>query len=311
MKHVCVVAPCYNEEGNVQELYSRLKAVFAPLASRYRFTILFIDNCSRDRTPAILRELAAKDPDTVRVIFNLRNYGHIRSPYYGLIQADGDANVLMASDLQDPPELLPQFLELWEKGNQVVMGVKTESAESALMFAIRKAYYNFINGLTDIQLIKNATGFGLYDKRVIEVLRKVNDPYPYFRGLVPELGFSPATISFHQPTRKRGVTSNNFYRLYDIAMLGITNHSKIPLRLATMAGFALSATSLLIAALYLLAKLVFWSQFSLGTAPILIGFFFFMSVQLFFIGIIGEYIGAIYTQVQNRPLVIERERIGF
>ncbi len=308
-KLISVVTPCYNEEENVRELSSRIRAVFAELPG-YDYEHILIDNASSDATAQILRQMADEDRKT-KVILNTRNFGHIRSPYHGMLQGYGDAIIVMASDLQDPPEMIPDFIRKWEEGFKVVMGVKTKSQESAVMFAIRKAYYGLSGRLSDIKLITNFTGFGLFDQVVIEQIRKIDDPYPYFRGLIADLGYEAAEIPFTQPRRKRGITKNNFYTLYDIAMLGVTNHSKIPLRLATMVGFLLSAVSLLIAVGYLLAKLFFWSQFAMGTAPILIGFFFFMSVQLFFIGMIGEYVGAIHTQVLKRPHVIEKERLNF
>ncbi len=308
-KLISIVTPCYNEEENVRELSQRIQAVFADLPG-YDYEHILIDNASRDRTPLILRQMADEDRRT-KVILNTRNFGHIRSPFHGMLQAAGDAVILMASDLQDPPEMIPQFIREWEQGFKVVMGVKTESEESAAMFAIRKLYYGLSGRLSDIQLVENFTGFGLFDRVVIDKVKQVDDPYPYFRGLIADLGYQAATIPFNQPRRKRGITKNNFYTLYDMAMLGVTNHSKVPLRMATMAGFLLSAISLLIAIGYLLAKLLFWSQFALGTAPILIGFFFFMSVQLFFIGMIGEYVGAIHTQVLKRPHVVEKERLNF
>lgn len=305
---ISVVTPCYNEEGNCDRLYALVKEVFAKLP--YRYEHIFIDNASKDRTPQILKEIAAQDPN-VRVIINARNFGHIRSPVHAILQSSGAATIFMAADLQDPPEMIPTFLKKWEEGYKTVMAVKTQSEETPLMFAIRKLYYEFVSKVSDVRLVKNATGFGLYDKRVIELIREIDDPYPYFRGLVTDLGFEIATVPFLQPARKRGVTANNFYTLYDIAMLGITSYSKVPLRLATMLGFLLSGLSLFTALVYLVAKLLFWNSFQLGLAPIIIGMFIFMSVQLFFIGIIGEYIGFIYTQILKRPLVIEKERIGF
>jgi glycosyltransferase involved in cell wall biosynthesis len=272
--------------------------------------MIFIDNASKDRTSDILREMA-RDDHRVKVILNTRNFGHIRSPYYAILQAHGDAVITMASDFQDPPSLIPDFLKKWEEGFTAVVGVKDSSDESAAMFAVRSAYYRLIGRLADVELVKNATGFGLYDKVVIQTLRRIDDPYPYFRGLLADLGFKRAIITFHQPLRRRGITKNNFYTLYDMAMLGITNHSKVPLRLATMLGFAMSAISFVVAIGYLLAKLLFWYRFPIGLAPLLIAVLFFSSVQLFFIGLLGEYIGAIHTQVQKRPLVIEAERINF
>jgi glycosyltransferase involved in cell wall biosynthesis len=308
-KLISVVTPCYNEEANVRELYQLIKAVFDGLP-RYRYEQIFIDNASRDGTAAVLRELAAADVN-VKVILNARNFGHIRSPYYALLQAQGDAVVGMASDLQDPPELIPAFLERWEQGAQAVMGVKEQSDETLVMYSVRGAYYRLLERIADIQIVRQATGFGLYDRIVIDQLRRLDDPYPYFRGLVAELGYRTATVPYRQPKRRRGITSNNFYSLYDLAMLGIVNHSKVPLRLATIFGFGMALLSFLIAVGYLVAKLVFWNEFSLGLAPILIGFFFLSSVQLAFVGIVGEYIGSIYTQVKKLPLVVERERINW
>lgn len=308
-KLISVVMPCYNEAENVEQAYREVRRIFENLP-QYDYEHIFIDNASTDQTVAILKKMAAEDR-RLKIIVNTRNFGHIRSPYHGILQAGGAAVICLASDLQEPPVLIPEFLEWWEQGFKMVRGVKSQSEESALMFAIRKMYYNFVNRVSDIKLLKNSTGFGLYDRCVIEELRKIDDPYPYFRGLVSDIGFPSHEIEYTQPTRKRGISKNNFYTLYDIAMLGITNHSKVPLRLATMLGFAMAIASFLIAMGYLVAKLIFWDQFSLGTAPLIIGLFFLGSVQLFFIGIIGEYIGAIYTQVQKRPLVVEKERINF
>ena len=308
-KLISVMMPCYNEAENVEQAYREVRRIFENLP-QYDYEHIFIDNASTDQTVDILKRLAVADR-RLKIIVNTRNFGHIRSPYHGILQAGGAAVICLASDLQEPPSLIPEFLKWWEQGFKMVRGVKSQSEESALMFAIRKMYYNFINRVSDIKLLKNSTGFGLYDRCVIEELRKIDDPYPYFRGLVSDIGFPSHEIEYTQPTRKRGISKNNFYTLYDIAMLGITNHSKVPLRLATMLGFAMAIASFLIAMGYLVAKLIFWDQFSLGTAPLIIGLFFLGSVQLFFIGIIGEYIGAIYTQVQKRPLVVEKERINF
>lgn len=309
MKLISVVTPCYNEEENVEEVYNQVKKIFDAIEG-YSYEHIFIDNASCDNTVAILRELAKGDKN-VKVIINTRNFGWICSPHHALLQSNGDAVVLLAADLQDPPAMINDFISSWEEGYKVVLGVKKHSEESSLMFFLRKSYYRFINKLSMIELTDNNTGFGLYDKRVIDILREINDPYPYFRGLISELGFESAKIEYFQPVRKRGITSSNFYALYDVAILGITNHSKVPLRLATMLGFATSALSLLVATCYFVAKLIFWNSFFLGIAPLVIGLFFFSSVQLFFIGIVGEYIGSIYTQVRKRPLVIEKERINF
>lgn len=306
---ISIVTPCFNEEANVRELYGQVKEIFASLPG-YQYEHIFIDNASRDRTVSILKEIAGSDRQ-VKVIVNARNFGHIRSPYHAMLQARGEAVVFLAADFQDPPELIREFLAKWEEGYRIVIGVKKQSEESAVLFTIRKAYYDLVSRLSDVELIKNFTGFGLYDRSVVEIVRGIDDPYPYFRGLICEIGFEKAVIEYVQPTRKRGITKNNFYTLYDIAMLGITNHSKVPLRLATMTGFTLGTLSLLVALGYFIYKLIFWENFSVGIAPLVIGLFFFASVQLFFIGIVGEYIGAIHTQVLKRPLVIEKERVNF
>jgi polyisoprenyl-phosphate glycosyltransferase len=309
MKLISIVTACYNEEQNVEETHRQVQALFGSLGN-YDYEHLFIDNASTDRTPEILRRLAAEDKH-VRVILNSRNFGHIRSPVHGLFQTRGDAVILVVADLQDPLELIPVFLEHWEQGHKVVVGIKSQSAESAAMFALRKAYYYLVNRLSEIELIPNFYGFGLYDRVVIEAWRALDDPYPYGRGVIAEIGFQPVPIEYKQGVRKRGLSKNNFYTLYDQAMLGIVSHSKVPLRLATMLGFAMSGLCLLVGLGYLIAKLLFWNLFSLGIAPLIIGLFLFASVQLFFIGILGEYIGAIHTQVVHRPLVIEKERINF
>jgi polyisoprenyl-phosphate glycosyltransferase len=308
-KKISVVTPCYNEEGNANAIYTAVKSIM-DAKPEYDYEHIFIDNHSTDKTVAILKDIAAKDKN-VKLIVNSRNFGHIRSPYYGLLQSSGDATIMIVSDLQDPPALINDFIAHWEQGHKIVIGVKNESEESFLMFAIRKSFYNLINRLSDIKLIKNYTGFGLYDKQIIDILRTIDDPYPYFRGLICDIGFEIIQIPYVQPQRFRGVTKNNFYTLYDIAMLGITNHSKVPLRLATMVGFVTSLLSLLVALVYFVYKLLYWNSFTLGSAPLIIGIFLFSAVQLMFIGIIGEYVGSIHTQVLKRPLVIEQERINF
>ena len=308
MKTISIVTPCFNEAENVEELYSRIQTTLK--GTDFNYEHIFIDNSSTDETVNILKAIASKDK-CVKIIVNSRNFGHIRSPYYGLLQASGDAVIILSSDLQDPPELIPEFIHKWGQGYKVVIGVKTKSDEFGLFYFFRSLYYRMLRSLSDVRLIDNYTGFGLYDQRVIEILRTINDPYPYFRGLIADIGFEMAEIAFTQPRRKRGITKNNFYTLYDMAMLGITNYTKIPLRLATMFGFLSALISFLIGLAYLIYKLIFWYQFSLGSAPLVIGLFFLGSVQLMFLGIVGEYIGAIYTQVMHRPLVIEKERINF
>ena len=308
-KLISIVTGCFNEEDNVEALHVQIAEAMAEMPE-YNYEHIYIDNASTDRTIPLLRKIAAEDKH-VKVILNSRNFGHIRSPYYGLLQAKGDAVVSMASDLQDPPSMIKEFVKKWEEGYKVVMGVKTSSQESKLVYGLRTMYYKFLAKLSDVQLVENFTGFGCYDQQVVEILRQMNDPYPYFRGLIADIGFPAAKIEFNQPRRKRGITKNNFYTLFDMAMLGFTNNTKIPLRLATIFGFFTAAVSMLIGLFYLVYKLVNWQNFQLGSAPIVIGLFFFGAIQLFFLGIVGEYIGAIYTQVLHRPLVIEKERINF
>jgi glycosyltransferase involved in cell wall biosynthesis len=307
-KLISIVTPCYNEEDNIEELCSRIASVMEELP--YEYEHICIDNYSTDSTIKKIKQIAKNDK-RLKLIVNARNFGHIRSPYYGLLQSSGDATILIASDLQDPPEMIPEFIKKWELGFKTVLAVKPESNESLIMFKIRKAYYRLISKISEVQLVQNATGAGLFDKAVINILKDIQDPYPYFRGLLCEIGFPIATVPFKQPRRLRGVTKNNFYTLYDIAMLGITNHSKIPLRLMAMGGFALSFLSLIVALIFLIAKLLYWDSFQLGTAPIIIGIFFFGAIQAFFIGILGEYIGSIHTQVRKMPLVTELERVNF
>jgi len=308
-KLVSIVTPCYNEAENVEILVERIRNACAAFP-QHDYEHILIDNASTDDTVARIKRMAAAD-SRVKLIVNVRNFGHVRSPYHAFLQARGDAVIAMASDLQDPPEMIVEFVRHWEAGFKVVIGVKPKSREAPLMFLVRRMYYRGLGKISEIPLIENFTGFGLYDREVVEVVRKIDDRDVYFRGLVADLGYARAEIPFTQPRRERGVTKNNFYILYDHAMLGITSHSKLPLRLATFSGFVLSLISLLIALGYLVAKLLFWDRFSLGTAPLVIGVFFFAAVQLFFVGILGEYIGAIHTQLHKRPLVIEKERVNF
>lgn len=309
MKKISIVSGCFNEAGNVEELVARVARVMEALPD-YDYEQIIIDNASTDGTQEILRKLAAGNPK-LKVILNARNFGHIRSPYHGLMQASGDAAVALASDLQNPPELIPEMIKKWEAGAKAVVAIKDSSDESPLFFVLRRFYYLLVEGLAEFRTVKNFTGFGLYDRVILDYCREVADPYPYFRGQISEIGLPIVEISYHQVARKRGITKNNFFTLYDLAMLGITNHSKVPLRLAAMLGFGMAIMSLLVALVYLIYKLVFWYSLPVGTAPLVIGLFFFASVQLFFIGILGEYIGAIHTQVLKRPLVVEKERINF
>jgi glycosyltransferase involved in cell wall biosynthesis len=295
MKTISVVTPCYNEEGNVREVYERVRALMLDLG-RYRYEHIFIDNASRDTTFQILREIASGDAN-VKVIRNARNFGHVRSPMHALLQARGDVVIV---------------LEQWEQGVPIVIAVKRQSLEAAPMFLARKLFYGLVNRLADdIETYENFTGFGLYDRQVIDLVRQFGDPYPYFRGMIAEIGLPHTEVEYEQQRRKRGKSKNNFYTLYDLAMLGITKVSKVPLRLVTFAGFAGSLVSLFGGISYFAYKLLFWRQFTVGIAPIVIGMFFLGSLQLLFMGIIGEYIGNIHTQVHNRPLVVERERLNF
>jgi polyisoprenyl-phosphate glycosyltransferase len=310
MAFISVVSGAFNEEDNVEELYQRIVRVFVEQLPEHTFEIVVADNASTDQTVAVLKRLAAQDK-RLKIIVNNRNFGHIRSGYHAMLQAGGDAVIAMASDLQDPPEMIPQFVRKWEEGHKIVLAQKVNTEESPAFATVRRAYYAIVGRLSEIELVDNATGFGLYDRRVMEDIRRINDPYPYFRGLICDLGYDRALIPFTQPARKRGLTKNNFYTLWDIGMLGITNHSKVPLRLATFVGFGVGLLSFVVALVYLVLKLLFWSSFQLGTAPLVVGMFFIGAVQLVFVGLLGEYIGSIHTQVLRRPPVIERERINF
>lgn len=306
---ISIISGCYNEEENVEEFVTRVCGALESTGEQ-NYELILIDNASTDTTQGKIRAIALKNPK-IKAIFNARNFGHVRSPYHALMQATGDVVICMASDLQDPPEMIPQLIEEWKKGAKAVVCVKESSEESPLFFLIRRTYYALVHRLSDTKLIQNFTGFGLYDRAIVDYCRKVADPYPYFRGQISEIGLPIKEIPYRQPQRKRGITKNNFFTLYDLAMLGITSHSKLPLRLAAMLGFLMALLSLLVALVYFVYKLIFWYSLPVGTAPLVIGLFFFASVQLFFIGILGEYIGAIHTQVLKRPLVVEKERINF
>ena len=309
MKTISVVTACYNEEDNVAELLLRVRKVFAGLPA-YQYEYIFIDNCSEDRTVEILKQFAAQDR-RIKIIVNARNFGHIRSPYHALVQARGDAVISLVADLQDPPEMILDFIRKWEEGYKVAVGVKTRSREGWCMYRLRGLYYMLIKRLATVEMLEQFTGFGLYDRQVMDILRGLKEPYPYFRGLISDIGFKVARLEYTQPVRQHGRTKNNFLTLFDMAMLGFTNYSKVPLRLATLLGFFAAGISLLIGLGYLVAKLIFWNTFSAGMAPMMIGIFFLGSIQLFFLGVVGEYVGAVFTYVQNRFLVIEKERINF
>ncbi|MGB0697025.1 MAG: glycosyltransferase family 2 protein [Rhodospirillaceae bacterium] len=305
-----IVTPCYNEEANIDELYRRISEVIQGFSNRYEFEIIVIDNNSQDETPDKLRALAAADP-RVKVIFNVRNFGHIRSPYYGILQSTGVATIYLASDLQDPPELIPEFIRHWEQGAKLALAVKPVSEGSPLVHTLRKMYYRMLDKIAEVDILHDSTGFGLYDKEVLDHLRDIEDPYPFLRGLISELGYDVVKIPFVQPRRLRGISKNNIYTLYDIAWLGIISHSKVPIRMAAFCGFVVGGLSALAALVFLIMKLFFWSSFPIGISPLVIGLFGLFSIQFIFIGILGEYISAILTYVQRRPVVVERERINF
>ncbi len=308
-KTISIMTPCYNEEENVLNVYNQVREVMVGIG-KYEYEHIFIDNSSKDNTVAILKAIAAQDKN-VKIIVNARNFGHIRSPIHALFQARGDAVIGIVADLQDPPPMIADMIHEWENGAYCVLGIKRTSEENSLMFWLRKQYYKLVESISSIETVQNYTGFGLYDRKVVELVRSFEDPYPYFRGMIAEIGLPTVKLMYDQPARKFGITNNNWYTLYDIAMLGIINNSKIPLRLAVFTGFFGASVSSLVAMIYLVLKLVFWRTFSFGLAPMLVGVFFISSLQLVFMGMIGEYIGAIYTQVQKRPYAVELERINF
>jgi glycosyltransferase involved in cell wall biosynthesis len=310
MELISIVTACYNEEENVEELYQRVKSIMDNKLSHYNYEHIFIDNASTDKTVSKLKKISKIDKN-IKIIINSRNFGHICSPVHGMFQATGDAIVSIVADLQDPPEMIPQFVKEWESGNDIVLAIKKSSEENGLMFKIRKLYYKTLSKLSEIEVFQNYTGFGLYDKKVMNAVKELKDPYPFFRGMIAEVGFKVKKLDYAQPVRLRGLTKNNFYTLYDIGMLGIISNSKVPLRMAVFMGVLFGLISILIGFGYFVAKLMFWDTMSLGVAPLIIMSSLMFSVMLFFIGIIGEYIGAIYTQVLNRPLVFESERINF
>lgn len=308
-KLISIIAGCYNEEDNIAELFDRIKKAIAPY-TQYDFEVILADNCSTDNTVGVIRELASQDK-RLKAILNVRNFGHIRSPYHALLTAQGDAVIGMASDLEDPPELLPQFIEKWEQGFKIAIGVRAKSDERGLMPHFRNAYYALISRVSDIEQVRHFTGFGLYDKQVIQILRSLNDPYPYFRGLICDIGFPRAEIPFHKPMRKHGLSKGTFFVYVDSALLGIVNHTKAPLRLATLFGIGMSVLSVLIGLYYLFRKLTDWNEFDIGIAPLMVGQFFFLGIMFFLLGLIGEYVGLLVTHVVRRPMVVERERINF
>lgn len=309
MKTISIMVPTYNEEENVNLMYEALKRLFQDELQKYQYEILFIDNKSKDHTRDLIREICKKDKN-VKAIFNAQNFGQFNSPYYGLISTSGDCTISVAADFQDPVEMIPKFVKEWENGYKIVIGVKKKSQESKLVYFLRSLYYKLIKKFSEVEQIEHFTGFGLYDKDFIQVLRDLDDPEPYLRGIVAELGFERKEIPFVQPKRERGKSSNNWYRLYDGAMLGITSYTKIGLRMATIVGFIISFLSILVAFIYLILKLCMWNSFQAGMAPLLIGVFLLGGMQIFFIGFLGEYILKINQRVMHRPLVVVEERLN-
>lgn len=310
MKTISILIPTYNEEENVRPLAKAIIYEFENNLPEYSYEIIFIDNDSHDKTRMILRELCSTNK-RIKSIFNAKNFGQFNSPYYGLLQTTGDCAILMCADFQDPIDMIHKFVEEWEKGYKIVIGQKTTSKENRIMYFLRSCYYKLIKKFSDVEQIEHFTGFGLYDKSFIRVLRDLHDPTPFLRGIVAELGFHRKIIPYEQQKRRSGKTSNNFARLYDAAMLSFTSYTKIGLRMATFVGFAIAMLSCVIAIVYLILKLIYWDSFVAGTAPILIGMFFLGAVQLVFLGLMGEYILSINQRVMNRPLVIEEERLNF
>ncbi len=310
MKKISVLIPTYNEEDNVIPLSQAVINELKNQLPEYRYEIIFIDNDSQDHTRTFLRKLCNGNSQ-IKAIFNAKNFGQFNSPYYGLLQTTGDCTVLLCADFQDPVEMISEFVHEWEKGYKIVIGQKTTSKENRIMYFLRSCYYKTIKKFSNVEQIEHFTGFGLYDREFIEVLRRLDDPTPFLRGIVAELGFHRKQIPYEQQKRRAGKTSNNFVRLYDAAMLSFTSYTKIGLRLSTFIGFSIAIASFLVALLYLILKLIFWDTFIAGTAPILIGMFFLGAIQLLFMGMIGEYILSINQRIMKRPLVIEEERINF
>jgi glycosyltransferase involved in cell wall biosynthesis len=309
MKSISIITPCLNEEENVEALYEAVRAVMAGIG-RYRYEHIFIDNASSDRTVERVRRLAARDRN-VKLLVNTRNFGQVGSPMYALGQTRGDAVIGIVADFQDPPELIPEMIGAWESGNPMVLCIKRSSAENPLMYFLRKRYYRLINQLSSVETFENFTGFGLFDRKVIDQVLALGDAEPYFRGIIAELGHPHYKLFYDQPARRRGKSKNNFVTLFDLAIIGIINHSKAPLRVMTFIGFCGALLSFLIAAAFLVYKIIFWTRFQVGVAPLVIGMFFGFSVQMILMGMLGEYVGAILTQLKHRPYAVERERMNF
>jgi glycosyltransferase involved in cell wall biosynthesis len=310
MKKVSILIPCYNEEENVVPMSEAIVNLFEKELTQYDYELMFIDNDSNDGTRALLRNICAQNPK-IKAIFNAKNFGQFNSPYYGILQTTGDCTISMVCDFQDPIELIPRYLEEWEKGYKIVIGIKTSSKENKIMYHLRSLYYKLIKKFSNVEQIEHFTGSGLYDRDFVKVLRDLNDPTPFLRGIVAELGYKRKEIPYEQPQRRAGKTHNNFYTLYDAAMLSITSYTKVGLRLCTFLGLGCGVISFIFGVIYLIMKLVYWSNFAAGMAPVTIGMFFLGSVQLFFLGFLGEYILSMNQRIMNRPLVIEEERINF
>ena len=307
-KKISIITPTFNEEKNIEKLCSEISKEMSKLD--YDYEHIVIDNHSNDGTISILKKIAARD-NKVKVIINSRNFGHIRSPIYGMLQASGDACILMNSDFQDPIELIPKYIKEWEQGNQIILAQRISSDENFFLNSFKNFFYKFINKISDVPLMRNTTGSGLFTKNIVDQIRKIDDPYPYFRGLLSEISSQIKLIQFHQPKRSGGETKNNFYTLYDIGVLGIVKHSKLPLRLMTFIGFFTSIVSIITAAVFFFYKILFWDSFEVGIAPLVIGLFAIASVQIFLLGFIGEYVMTILTHTRKLPLVVEKERINF
>ena len=309
MKKISVLIPCYNEKENVGPISQAVTGILERELPQYDYELVFIDNDSTDGTRDIIRGLCRENP-RIKAIFNARNFGQFNSPYYGMLQVTGDCVIEMVADFQDPVELIPQYVHEWEKGYKIVIGIKTSSQENRIMYWLRSCYYRTIKKLSDVEQIEHFTGSGLYDREFIEILRRLDDPTPFLRGIVAELGYKRKEIPYEQPRRRAGKTHNNFYKLYDAAMLSVTSYTKAGLRLATIFGSLCAGLSLAVALVYLVMKLIWWDRFPAGMAPMLIGMLFLGSIQLFFIGLLGDYIMSINQRVMKRPLVIEEERIN-
>lgn len=309
-KKISIMIPCYNEEENARPIYEAVRDELKKSCPEYDYEILFIDNKSQDHTRDILRALCEEDKH-VKAIFNVKNFGQFNSPYYGLLQTSGNCVIPLCADFQDPVELIPVFVREWEKGYKIVIGRKTKSQESKLMYFLRGCYYKLIKKISSVEMIEQFTGFGLYDKSFIKVLRDLKDPTPFIRGIVAELGPERKEIEYTQPKRRAGKTSNNFYSLFDAAMLSFTSYTKVGMRVAEFAGFGIAILSFIFGLFYLVAKLLYWNSFVPGYAPTMIAVFFMGGVQLAFMGFLGEYILSINERIKNRPLVVEEERLNF